>query len=101
MSPAMSQMQDSGDNSNSTPLKFFGANDTTLSLLLFLLVFAVFFPAINHGFLNYDDPEYVTANVHVQQGLTFESLKWAFAAHGANWHPLTSLSHVLDGQIFG
>jgi protein O-mannosyl-transferase len=68
---------------------------------LFLLVLWAFLPAVHNGFLTYDDPEYVTANPYVKSGLSFAGLKWAFGAHGANWHPITWLSHMLDGQLFG
>ena len=54
------------------------------------------------SFVNYDDPQYVTANYDVQAGLTFESIRWSFTAtHANNWHPLTWLSHMLDCQIYG
>src|ERR1041385_5404712 len=53
-------------------------------------------------FINYDDPEYVTQNLHVQGGLRAEAIEWAFtSAHAANWHPLTWLSHMLDVQLYG
>ena len=52
--------------------------------------------------VNYDDDCYVTSNVHVQNGLTWESVKWAFRNPVVgNWHPLTMLSHMLDCQLFG
>ncbi|HZV34026.1 MAG TPA: tetratricopeptide repeat protein [Verrucomicrobiae bacterium] len=69
--------------------------------LLFLVVLWAFLPAIHNGFLTYDDPEYVTNNPYVKTGLSIAGLKWAFSAHGANWHPITWLSHMLDGQIYG
>ena len=53
-------------------------------------------------FLNYDDPDYVTKNPIVQEGLTLAGLRWAFTSfHAANWHPLTWLSHMLDVELFG
>jgi len=56
----------------------------------------------NHEFVNYDDDEYVTENRHVQEGLTRESVTWAFTTtHTGNWHPLTWLSHMLDCTLFG
>src|SRR5690348_4525190 len=59
-------------------------------------------PATRFEFVNLDDSIYVTANAHVQQGLTWAGLKWAFgAAAGGNWHPLTWVSHMMDCQIFG
>ncbi len=73
-----------------------------LCLGLFLLVFWVFYPATQCGFINYDDDVYVTDNPHVQAGLTWAQAKWAFAnTDAANWHPLTWLSHMLDCQLYG
>jgi protein O-mannosyl-transferase len=73
-----------------------------VSLLLFLLVLVVFWPATTNQFINFDDTEYVTCNTHVQSGLTPSSLRWAFrSTDTGNWHPLTWLSHILDFQIYG
>jgi protein O-mannosyl-transferase len=34
--------------------------------------------------------------------LSFANIAWAFTHfHAANWHPLTTLSHMLDCQLFG
>ena len=36
------------------------------------------------------------------EGMTWETVKWAFTTFdGANWHPLTWLSHALDVIVFG
>jgi Tfp pilus assembly protein PilF len=73
-----------------------------ICLLLAGITLAVFWPVSRYDFINYDDPEYVTENVRVQQGLTPSSAAWAFqAVVCANWHPLTCLSHMLDCQLFG
>ena len=54
------------------------------------------------GFISLDDVEYVTANSQVQQGLTAESLGWAFRATTlGNWHPLTWLSHMAAWELGG
>jgi protein O-mannosyl-transferase len=80
----------------------FGKVWLVASLGLFALTLWTFFPAIDNGFVGYDDPELVTENSHVQAGVTWENVKWAFYAHtAANWHPLTLLSHMLDCQWFG
>jgi len=64
--------------------------------------FAVFWQVRSYAFINYDDPQYVTANPHVKAGLTRDSVTWAFTtSHAGNWHPLTWLSHMLDCQLFG
>ena len=69
---------------------------------LVLLALCVFGQIHSFGFIKFDDPSYVTSNARVLQGLTWESVKWAFTGiHGENWHPLTTLSHLLDVQIFG
>ncbi len=73
-----------------------------VSALLFLGTLALYYPALQNGFVNYDDPNYVTSNWHVQQGLTSHSMAWAFTSTAeANWHPLTWLSHMRDVQLFG
>lgn len=73
-----------------------------VTLGLFASLVWLYFPALRNGFVGYDDPEYVTANWHIQQGLTWNGLRWAFTTfHAANWHPLTWLSHQLDVSLFG
>src|SRR6185369_15968306 len=54
------------------------------------------------GFINFDDPVYVSMNSRIANGLTFDGIIWAFATgYGGNWHPLTWISHMLDVQLFG
>ena len=73
-----------------------------LGILLFASVVWTFLPAIQNEFVGYDDPLYVTGNSHVQEGLSWENLKWAFSSgEAANWHPITWLSHMLDYELFG
>ncbi|MCK5604882.1 tetratricopeptide repeat protein [Candidatus Pacearchaeota archaeon] len=73
-----------------------------ICLILSFLVLAVFWPLTGYDFINYDDPEYVTSNPYVRDGLTFSGVVWAFTAgHASNWHPLTWLSHMVDCQIYG
>jgi Flp pilus assembly protein TadD len=53
-------------------------------------------------FINYDDPLYLTENIHVQHGMTIDAVRWAFTTgYASNWHPLTWMSHMLDVQLFG
>ena len=73
-----------------------------ISLLLVLITTSVYWQVINFDFINYDDNEYVFDNPHVQDGITYDSIIWAFTTgHSSNWHPLTWLSHMMDCQIFG
>ncbi len=70
--------------------------------LLLISTIAVYWPAINHEFVNYDDPEYVTGNNHVKTGFTYENIRWAFTTTlMGNWNPVTWLSHMVDSQLFG
>jgi tetratricopeptide (TPR) repeat protein len=53
-------------------------------------------------FVNIDDPGYVTENPNLVNGLSTDSIRWAFTTtKQANWHPVTWLSHLLDVQLFG
>lgn len=62
----------------------------------------VYGKSIGFGFVNFDDSDYVAQNLNVQAGLTWEGLRWAFTTfHGANWFPVTWLSHMIDAQLFG
>ena len=72
-----------------------------LGLLLAVATLALYYPVHHHPFVNYDDSIYVTENPHVQSGLDWDTVKWAFTTYDAgNWHPLTWLSHTLDCQLF-
>ena len=63
---------------------------------------AVYAQAGRFAFVNFDDPDYVTRNVHVRDGITGRGLAWAWTSgEAANWFPLTRLSHMLDCQLFG
>ena len=61
-----------------------------------------FWQVIQCDFINCDDPEYVTENIHICHGITIEAIRWAFTTgYAGNWHPLTWMSHMLDVQLFG
>jgi Flp pilus assembly protein TadD len=75
-----------------------------IALILFLLTVVLFSRVRDFEFVNFDDPSYVTENLHVQNGLTKEGLAWAFGrVHGDDtyWHPFTWISHMLDCELFG
>ena len=73
-----------------------------LSLVLAGITLLVFWPVTRCDFVNFDDPDYVTANPHVPSGLTLANLAWASTTGAAsNWHPLTWLSLMLDASLFG
>ena len=70
-------------------------------LVLVGLTWLVFGQTLNHPFINYDDPAYTYENSEIVSGLTGHGVAWAFThVHCGNWHPLTSISHMLDCQFF-
>ena len=71
-------------------------------LLLAAVVAALFAPAADFPFVEWDDPLYVSRNPQVLAGLTAPGLAWALTTrHTGNWHPLAWLSHMLDVELFG
>ena len=72
-----------------------------ICVLLTLSIALVFSQSAGHPFVNFDDPDYVSGNEHVLGGLTAGSIGWAFThRHSNNWHPLTSISHIIDCGLF-
>ncbi len=73
-----------------------------LGILLVLATLAVYYPVHGHDFVNYDDPLFITDNIHVKYGLDWDGVKWAFTTfYFKVWVPLSWLSHALDCQMFG
>jgi hypothetical protein len=73
------------------------SSPVVLSLLLVGATLGLYYPVHRYAFVNFDDNDYVYLNRHVQAGLSWATVKWAFTtATAANWHPLTWLSHALD-----
>jgi Flp pilus assembly protein TadD len=62
----------------------------------------VYAQVLTHDFVNWDDPDYVAQNPVVSRGITAAGVVWAFTHQQVgNWHPITSLSHMLDCELFG
>lgn len=75
--------------------------DFAISLIPFLIAFALFLPSLNSGFVNWDDNFYVYENPNIRS-LDLDFFKWVFpAVVGANWHPITIISYALDYLILG
>jgi tetratricopeptide (TPR) repeat protein len=71
-------------------------------IALVLLTLAVYAPVRQFEFVNYDDPDYVSNNLHMRYGLTPEGIAWALTSReAANWVPLTRASELADYTIFG
>src|ERR1051325_2681090 len=72
-----------------------------ISVALAGIVWAVFGQTIRYDFVNFDDGEYVYENPRISNGLSAEGIQWAFThVHADNWHPLTTISHMLDCQLY-
>jgi tetratricopeptide (TPR) repeat protein len=66
------------------------------------LIWLVFGQTLRHQFVAYDDQNYVYENPVVIAGLTANGIRAAFTEpHARNWHPLTTLSHMLDSELYG
>jgi tetratricopeptide (TPR) repeat protein len=77
---------------------------TTIVIYLLLagISLAVFGQTIRHDFVNFDDDLYVYNTPAIQAGLTIKGAALAFISpHAGNWHPLTTISHMLDCQLYG
>ena len=69
---------------------------------LAVITFIVYRQVPHNDFVLYDDNAYVTNNPAISNGLTLESVLWAFKAPRVGfWHPLTIISHMLDCELFG
>ena len=66
------------------------------------MVWFVFGQTLTFDFVNYDDPQYVTENALVQGGITRDGIVRVFTHSDYSfYHPLTTLSHMLDVQVHG
>ena len=76
----------------------------TIAVCIFLtaIIWIVFGQTLNHEFINFDDDRYVYQNAEVSRGLTVDGLKWLLThSHARLWHPLTTLTHMIDSQVYG
>jgi len=77
-------------------------NNLLTCLILTCLVMIVYCQVIHFDFIIYDDPNYVQDNPQVNRGFSLPGIVWAFTSlHSANWHPLTWLSLMVDGELYG
>lgn len=73
-----------------------------IAFALAALILAIYAPVRHYGFVDLDDPQYVSENPFVANGLTWSAVKWAFTSiHASYWLPLIWISHMLDVQLYG
>src|SRR6478735_8653546 len=76
--------------------------DLFVCVCLVAVTWAVFGQTIRYHFVNFDDDLYVYNTPAIQSGLTLKGIAAAFISpHAHNWHPLTTISHMLDCQLYG
>jgi tetratricopeptide (TPR) repeat protein len=76
--------------------------DIWICVALLAVTLSVYVQVVHFDFLNYDDDAYVATNTDIRGGLTLEGVRIAFTRiHQATWHPVTTLSHMLDCSLFG
>src|SRR5436305_11909199 len=83
-----------------------GVRSRSLTIIIYLFLAAisvtVFGQTIRYDFVNFDDDLYVYNAPAIQAGLTIKGIALAFTTpHARNWHPLTTISHMLDCQLYG
>src|SRR5437588_2027289 len=70
--------------------------------VLAAITWLIFGQTLGDQFVTYDDPQYVYENAKVAAGLSLKGVSWAFThTLGGNWHPLTTISHMVDCQLYG
>lgn len=83
-------------------LIFFDTKDLYLCLALAALSIGLYAQVIGFDFINYDDPMYILGNKDLENGITWDAVKFAFTSfYACNYHPLTWLSHMVDIELFG
>ena len=84
------------------PLRVFRGRTWLVCVVLVAITLAVYWPVRHFEFLNYDDTDGIVRTAAIRGGLSWSSVAWAFQnRHMGNWQPLTSISHMLDCQLFG
>lgn len=72
-----------------------------VAVSLIIITLLLFGRTFSYPFINFDDPAYILERPEIARGVTLSGIAWSFThPHGGNWHPLTSLSHMLDCQLF-
>src|SRR6058998_4279545 len=83
-----------------------GVRSRSITIVIYLCLagisLAVLSQTIRYDFVNFDDDIYVYNAPAIRAGLTVKGVALAFTSpHARNWHPLTTISHMLDCQLYG
>ncbi len=69
------------------------------AFLVFFITLLVYLPALQNGFVNWDDPAHVYENPNIRT-VDSNSFKWMFSFQETIWAPLTRLSHILNYAVW-
>ena len=69
------------------------------ALLVAVLTFIIYLPALQNDFVNWDDHRFIYENRHITK-LDSEFIRWAFTDREMQWSPLRWLSHAVDYKIW-
>src|SRR5213593_1087936 len=69
-------------------------------VLVALVTFAAFLPALQNQFVSWDDDENFLDNPHYR-GLGWSQLHWMWTTHQSHYIPLTWMTHGLDYLLWG
>ena len=75
-----------------------------IMLVIAIAALAAYSNLYRNEFIDFDDNLYITENLHVQNGLSPESIRWAFNFQdkgGNYWQPVTWLSIMACYRLFG
>lgn len=76
--------------------------EAVVACVLALVTFGTYLPALAADFVDLDDYAQVVSHEWVSTGLSWQGMRWALTQRlFGNWHPLTTLSHMLDVELFG
>ena len=79
-----------------------GVVTACICVCLFVVTWIVYAQTLRFDFVNYDDPRYIYQNTRITDGISVANVAWAFShIHSENWHPLTTITHMLDCQLHG
>jgi protein O-mannosyl-transferase len=78
------------------------ARELMIYIILTAAICCVYGRVTLFDFVGFDDPVYVVQNGHIQSGITWSALKWAFSTtYFGLWNPLVWISYMLDYQLYG
>lgn len=71
-------------------------------VLLAALTAASFWGVLSCSFVDLDDNQFIVENPHVNGGLSWQNIKWAFSSKNLGFYfPITMITHMIDSGLYG